>query len=131
MIIVDTSAVIAVLEGEGDAAFYAGAMSSAEDLAISALNAHEAAVVMRTRRGPLGEAAFWTFLSSNEIEIVPFDADQAKAAAAAYGRYGKGLHPQARLNLADCAAYTLAKARGAPLLFKGNDFTGTDVERWG
>ena len=70
---------------------------------------------------------FWQWLTDNHIEIVPFDAVQAYEAAAAFGRYGKGLHPRARLNLADCAAYALAKTMNAPLLFKGDDFAATDV----
>jgi ribonuclease VapC len=74
---------------------------------------------------------FWQWLTDNRIEIVPFDAVQAYEAAAAYDRCGKGLHPRARLNLADCAAYALAKTMKAPLLFKGDDFAATDVLAWG
>ena len=59
--------------------------------------------------------------------MVPFDAEQAHAAYAAYAIYGKGIHATARLNLCDCVAYALAKDLDAPLLFKGDDFSGTDV----
>jgi ribonuclease VapC len=82
-------------------------------------------------RGKLGRAAvmeFWQWLSDNRIEIIPFDAMQAHEATAAFDRYGKGLNPRARLNLADCAAYALAKTMNAPLLFKGDDFAATDVQ---
>jgi ribonuclease VapC len=67
------------------------------------------------------------FLVACEIEIVPFDEAQVRAAAVGFGLYGKGLHGKARLNLADCAAYALAKRRDAPLLLKGEDFAHTDV----
>jgi ribonuclease VapC len=67
-------------------------------------------------------------LAECEIEIVPFDEAQLRAAVAAFDRYGKGIHPRARLNLADCAAYALAATMNAPLLFKGNDFAATDVK---
>jgi ribonuclease VapC len=83
-------------------------------------------------RGRLGVAAvtrFWQWLIDNQIEIAPFDEAQVRAAAVAFDRYGKGMDPKARLNLADCAAYALAKSMNAPLLFKGNDFTDTDVLR--
>ena len=72
---------------------------------------------------------FWQWLIDNEVEIVPFDELQARAAAVAFDRYGKGIDPEAQLNLADCAAYALAMTMNCPLLFKGNDFTATDVLR--
>ena len=62
-------------------------------------------------------------LTDNEIEIVPFDEIQVRAAAVALDRYGKGIDPKARLNLCDCAAYALAETMNSPLLFKGNDFS--------
>ena len=67
-------------------------------------------------------AEFWQWLAGNEIEIVPFDEGQVHAAAVAFDRYGKGIHPKARFNLADCAAYALAKTMNCLLLFKGDDF---------
>jgi ribonuclease VapC len=85
-------------------------------------------------RGKLGQAAvveFWQWLTDNRIEIVPLDAVQAYEATTAFDRYGNGLHPRARLNLADCAAYALARAMNAPLLFKGDDFAATDVRAAG
>ena len=69
----------------------------------------------------------WRLLADNEIEIVPFDEIQVRAAAVALDRYGKGIDPKARLNLCDCAAYALAKTMNSSLLFKGNDFSATDV----
>lgn len=64
----------------------------------------------------------------NDFEIAAFDELQARAALSAFERFGKGIHPKARLNLADCAVYALAATMRAPLLFKGDDFSGTDVE---
>ena len=73
--------------------------------------------------------AMWWFLQiENDFEIIPFDEAQAREALAAFDRYGKGIDPKARLNLSDCAAYALAKTLNAPLLFKGNDFTQTDLQ---
>lgn len=93
---------------------------------MSAVNAHEAATIVRIRQGNDAVEKLWKFLSDNAVEIVVFDEPQVHAAATAYDRYGKGIHPGARLNLCDCAAYALAKTLDAPLLFKGHDFSHTD-----
>ena len=66
-------------------------------------------------------------VNGKKLEIVPFDEAQVRAAAVAFDRYGKGINSKAQLNLSDCAAYALAKTMNAPLLFKGNDFTHTDI----
>jgi ribonuclease VapC len=95
---------------------------------LSAVNAHETACVLRGRHGVAAVARFWRWLIDNEIEMVSFDEVQVRAAAAAFDRYGKGIDSKARLNLADCAAYALARTMNCPLLFKGNDFTETDVK---
>jgi ribonuclease VapC len=68
-------------------------------------------------------------LTTNQIEIAPFDDSQVRAASIAFDRYGKGVHSKARPNLGDCAAYALAKSMNAPSLFKGNDFTETDLQK--
>jgi ribonuclease VapC len=130
MIVVDSSALVAILENEDDAATYAQAIAEADRLLISAVNAHETAVVLRARRGEAAADRFWRFLDDNSFEIVAFDAEQARQAAAGFGRFGKGIHPRARLNLADCAACALAKSLSVPLLFKGDDFLHTDVQKW-
>jgi ribonuclease VapC len=106
MIVVDSSALIAVLFIDGD-----------ERCILSAVNAHETACVLRGRHG-VAAVGFWQWLLDNEIEIVAFDEVQVRDAAAAFDRYGKGIHPKAGLNLADCAAYALA----------GTNFTATDVK---
>lgn len=84
-------------------------------------------LVAATRRGPDNLSDLAQMLETVQAEIVPFDADQARAAQAVYMRYGKGMHPTARLNLCDCVAYALAKHLNVPLLFKGDDFAATDI----
>jgi ribonuclease VapC len=70
----------------------------------------------------------WRFLQEdNDFEIVPFDEAQARSTLEAFDRFGKGLHAKARLNMSDCAAYALARNMNASLLFKGDDFSATDV----
>ena len=128
MIVVDSSALVAILEHEPDAANYATAIRQADRLLVSAVNVHETGMVMRARRGEAAVERMWRFLrDENDFEIVPFDETQAREALSAFGRYGKGIDPRARLNLADCAAYALAKSMNSPLLFKGDDFAATDV----
>ncbi|RED25561.1 ribonuclease VapC [Rhodopseudomonas thermotolerans] len=128
MIAVDSSALIAILEREPDASHFADEIRKANRLLISAVNAHEAAIVLRIRRGANALARFWRFLQiENDFEIVPFDEAQAREAVAAFERYGKGINSETRLNLADCAAYALAKTMNVPLQFKGDDFVRTDL----
>src|SRR5438093_9353413 len=128
MIVVDSSALIAILENEPDAAVFAAALRRTDRLLISAVNVHEAGTVMRIRRGRRAADRMWRFLvEENDFEIVPFDETQAREALSAFDRCGKGIHPNARLNLADCAAYALAKTINVPLLFKGDDFTAADL----
>ena len=103
-------------------------IEDADRLLISAVTAHETGMVMRARRGMAAAERVWRFLrEQNDFEIAPFDEAQAREALAAFDRYGKGIHSKARLSLADCAAYALARTVGAPLLFKGNDFAATDI----
>src|SRR3981189_2329340 len=128
MIVVDSSALIAILEKEDDAVRYAAAIAQAERLLVSAMNVHETGMVLRVRRGPAAVGRMWPFLQhDNDFEIVPFDEVQVREALDAFDRFGKGMQAQARLNLADCAAYALARTMKAPLLFKGDDFSATDV----
>jgi ribonuclease VapC len=128
--VVDSSVIVAVFQDEADAQDFTDAMDAADRLCMSAVNAHETAMILRARHGTESVDDFWRFLDLNGIVVVPFDGTQARAASNAFGRYGKGIDAKARLNLADCAAYALAKSLGVPLLFKGDDFTHTDVEKW-
>jgi ribonuclease VapC len=127
MIVVDSSALIAVLFEEPEKQTFQDIIDGDERCVLSAVNAHQTACVLRGRLGIVAVAEFWQWLADNEVEVVPFDEVQVRAAAVAFDRYGKGIDPKARLNLADCAAYALAATMNAPLLFKGDDFTATDV----
>lgn len=127
MIVVDSSALIAIFFDEPERQAFGTVIAGGDPCVLSTVNAHETASVLRVRHGLEAVERFWHFLAVCEIEIVPFDETQARAAAVAFDRFGKGIHPRARLNLADCAAYALAKTRDAPLLFKGDDFTHTDL----
>jgi ribonuclease VapC len=125
--VIDTSALIAIFRLEPEADVLLKAIVAAPRRAISALSVLEASMVM-TGRGatpapfePLDE-----FLLEAGIEIVPFDAQQARLAREAFLRFGKGRH-KAGLNLGDCASYAAAKATAAPLLYKGEDFRHTDL----
>ncbi len=128
MIVIDSSALLAILFNEPEKLAFEDIVTGAEPCAISAVNAHEVACVLRIRLGFAAVAGFWELLRDNGIEIASFDEVQVRAAAQAFDRYGKAIHSKARLNLADCAAYALAKTMNAPLLFKGGDFSQTDVE---
>lgn len=120
MIVVDTSAVVAILLAEADARHFAEAIEHDDAPLMSAATLVELNAVMRHRRGRQGMAAVRQLLDLAEVEIVALSEAQAHIASDAYDRYGA-------LNLGDCFAYALAKERGLPLLFKGNDFSKTDI----
>ena len=126
-IVVDSSVVIAILTHESDAEAWLGRVASATSLCISAVNALETRIVLEMSKR-LDPARFDDLLRRWKIDIVPFDEPLSDLAFEAYRRFGKGRH-HAKLNMGDCAAYALAQARGWPLLFKGDDFTQTDIER--
>lgn len=129
MIVVDSSALISIMLAEPDGEIIRSRLGTNQRLCMSAVNAHETAVVLHARVGSDLVAEFWRLLSDLQVEIVAFDEPQVRAAAEAYARYGKGLGSKAQLNLCDCAAYALARTLDAPLLFKGEDFAHTDVAR--
>jgi len=124
--ILDTSAVLAMLLGEPEAERFASAVNAADRPAISAASLLEAAVVA-DNRSSVASAEFEGLIARLDLEIVPVTAEQARLARLAHARFGRGRHP-AGLNLGDCFAYALAAERGEPLLFKGEDFARTDVK---
>ena len=128
MIVIDSFALYAVFFREPEKAAFQAIIDGDDRCVISAVNVHETAAVLRGKIGEAAVAQFWDWLADNRIEIVPFDEIQARAASDAYGRYGKGINSKASSNLSDCAAYALSKTLGAPLLFKGNDFSETDIQ---
>jgi ribonuclease VapC len=127
MMVVDTSALIAILTREPEHHSFLQRLDAVDRRLLSAVTLYETGIVLRTRLGPGGLDDLHDLLQELSAEIVPFDHAQAEAALAAYLRYGKGIDPKARLNMGDCAAYALAKGLNAPLLFKGTDFAATDV----
>lgn len=124
--ILDSSAVLAMLFGEPEAAALAEAAEQATERAISAASWLEAAMVA-DNRSAVASAEFAGLMARLDLEIAPFTASQAVVAREAHRRYGKGRH-KAGLNLGDCFSYALAKERGQALLFKGDDFAATDIE---
>ncbi len=124
--VIDTSAILAILLGEPDAEVLSRAIAQDSKRLVSALSALEAAIVIHARKGPAGIRELDLFLHSARATVVSLDADQVLLARVAYERYGKGRHPAA-LNLGDCCSYALSRSSGEPLLFKGNDFSKTDI----
>ncbi len=128
MIVLDSSAIIAILAREpGHEALREIVVSNTSQCSMSVLNYFETAMVILARQGEPGVEKLKRFLQVTETALMPFDAAQAEGALRAFRLYGKGFHSRARLNLCDCAAYALAKHLDAPLLFKGNDFSETDI----
>jgi ribonuclease VapC len=125
--IVDTSAVLAILFNEEDAESHAHAISEAESRRMSAVNYVEAAIVVEAQTKERGSRQFDAFFRRAGIVIEPVTEEQAHAARQAYTDFGKA-HHAAGLNFGDCFAYALAKVTGEPLLFKGKDFRKTDLE---
>ena len=125
--IVDTSAILAVLFGEPDADLYERVIAEASQCRMSVANFLEAAIVVENRAGAAGGVELDLFLETAEIELVPVTPDQARAARRAWRRFGKGNNP-AGLNFGDCFAYALAEVAQEPLLFKGDDFALTDIK---
>ncbi len=124
--IVDTSAVLAVLLREADARQYAEAIHGARTCRMSVANFLEAAIILDSRLGPAAGRQLDTFVERARIAVESVTAGQARIARQAYLDFGKGRHP-ARLNFGDVFAYALARVAGEPLLFKGDDFSRTDV----
>lgn len=124
--IVDTSALIAILFEEPEGHLFDVAILNTEDSRISSASYLEAAMVLLARRGADGVRALDLLILRSGIEIVSFTESHARLARFAFERYGKGRHP-AKLNFGDCIAYALAKETGEELLFKGTDFALTDI----
>jgi ribonuclease VapC len=126
LVVIDTSAVLAILLGEPEAAKLARVIAEDGKRYIAPVSHLESSIVITTKKGPLGLRELDLFLYEARVEIAAMDEDQALFARIAYLKYGKGHHP-AGLNLGDCCSYALAMSLGEPLLFKGRDFALTDV----
>jgi ribonuclease VapC len=125
--VVDSSAVLAILLGEDDAAIYAGAIESADECRMSAVNWLETAIRIDLGGDPIASNAFDDFMREAGIVVEPVDFEQVQIARGANRAYGKGTTHPARLDFGDCFAYALAKLASEPLLFKSSDFAQTDL----
>jgi len=126
-VIVDSSALVAILHDEPEAAACLRAIYAAGQCRVSAANFLETAIVIDAGRSPVASRRFDDLLREARIIIEPVTEAQARIAREAYRDYGRGSGHPARLNFGDCFAYALAREAGEPLLFKGDDFIHTDV----
>ena len=124
--IVDTSAIMAILQKEPEAPAFGAALTEGARIAISAATLVELCVVAESRAGAAVWAEVEALMADAAIEVAPFTAEQAALAREGWRRFGKGRHP-AGLNFGDCFAYALAKELDMPLLYKGDDFRQTDI----
>ena len=126
MIVIDSSAIVAILLDEPERAAFRRTIADADGARMSAASLVETTMVIEGRLGDEGASELDTFLLHADIEIAPVDERRAKFARTAWRRYGKGRHP-AGLKFGDCFAYAEAAIDGSPLLFKGDDFGKTDL----
>jgi len=126
--VVDTSALLAVLQDEPERRSFNEAIEAADSAALSVASFVEASIVIETRYGADGLRALDRFIERAGIVVAAVDLEQGKVARDAFSRFGKGRHAAA-LNFGDCFSYALARVLGEPLLFKGEDFARTDVAR--
>lgn len=127
MIVVDTSALIAVINHEPERQQFLEIIASTDHSLVSAVTLLETRIVRLGRFGNTATERLALWFAAFAPEIIAFDRLQADAAVAAFETYGKGIHATARLNFGDCASYALAKTRNLPLLYKGDDFAATDI----
>ena len=122
----DTSAIMAILTGEPEADILTRVIAESPDVLMSSFSVLETGIVLEARKGEAGGRELDLFLQRARVRVLPLDSEQARIAREAWRRFGKGRHA-AGLNIGDCCAYALAKSTGAPLLFKGHDFSKTDI----
>ena len=126
--VLDTSALLAVLLDEPEAPVFAKAIAADPRRLLSAFTALETSVAVEAKKGENGGREFDLLVHKAGLDIVSMDAGQAELARSAWRKYGKGRHP-AGLNIGDCCSYALSRYTGEPLLFKGEDLSKTDVHR--
>lgn len=129
MIVIDTSAIVAAIFDEPERAQFVGIIEQADKILISTVSVVEARMVVHGRKGERAVVLLDDMLRLPVFEIVPPGPEELAATHAAFITYGKGSGHPASLNFGDLFSYALAKVRGLPLLFKGNDFGHTDIER--
>lgn len=126
--ILDTSVLVAMIRQESDAQRYFEVLRQASALRLSAASYVELAVVIDGLKDPIATGTLDELLKTYHVRIEPLTEAQARIARTAYQQFGKGSGHPARLNMGDCFSYALARDLGEPLLFKGDDFTLTDIE---
>jgi len=125
--VIDSSVLIAILLQESEAAYYANLLANTETIYMSSVSIVESSIVIEYKKGELGAKEFDDLLNAINLTIIAFDEQQARLARTAWQKYGKGRHP-AKLNFGDCCSYALAKYLNMPLLFKGDDFSKTEIQ---
>jgi ribonuclease VapC len=125
--VIDTSALVAIVLNEPSRGFLRDALQSAQTRIISSVSLLEAGMVLRAREGQRVVPKLYSLVEELGIQTIAFDEAQAKAAVSAFARFGKGMGHRAQLNFGDCAVYALAALRGEPLLATGHDFAATDL----
>ena len=125
-VVIDSSAVIAMLTGEPEGGAVAAAIDGSDRLLMSAATLVELGIVLEVRLGPVGGAVVERFLRAGQIEVIAVDREMADSAMDGWRRFGKGRHP-AGLNYGDCFVYGLASTTGASVLCVGDDFAQTDL----
>jgi len=125
--VLDTSAVLAILQNEPERRKFNEAIEAAEARLLSTASFVESSMILESRYGADGVRDLDLFVAKAKISLAPVDEDQAHLAREAFRKFGKGRHP-AGLNFGDCFSYALARSLEDTLLFKGNDFSRTDVE---
>ena len=126
--VIDSSVLIAILLNEPKAEHFTKLLIDADSLYISAVSIVESSMVIEYKKGEQGAIQYDELLKTSAPAVVAFDVQQATLARTAWRIYGKGRHP-AKLNFGDCCSYATAKHLNQPLLFKGNDFSQTDIEK--
>lgn len=124
--VIDTSAVLAILQNEPERRAINEAVEAADTRAMSVATLVESSIVLEARYGPEGVRDLDLYVAKAQVALVPVDAEQAHLARDAFRKYGKGRH-RAGLNFGDCFSYALARSLAEPLLFKGDDFMHTDL----
>ncbi len=125
--IIDTSALVAIITAEPERSAFLDAIADAAEVAMSAASYLELAAVIDSRRDPVTSRLVDDLVVALGIDVLPLTAEQAALGRSAYRDFGRGSGHPARLNLGDCFSYALARETGRPLLFKGDDFGHTDL----
>ncbi len=126
IVVVDSSVLIAILLEESEAEYFSKLIAGVDSVFISAVSIVESSMVIEYKKGEQGATQYDELLKIITPTVIAFDAQQASLVRTAWRMYGKGRHP-AKLNFGDCCSYATAKHLSQPLLFKGNDFSQTDI----